>query len=481
MSPATRSRLLWLTAAVIVIGGGLLGARLWLGGYVVRSVLRMAGATEIRHGPVRGTPWQLEIEDLDFRLRSQSFSARRVTLRRDTWWEATLGDVRVEGAHLPVSLDDSEVNPLSWDTYEESGLGDEAVLPPFRTLDLAGELIVRLAAVPERAIAITLQGRPKSGTSWIGSLLAEGEGFRLAGNGALLRAGQELDFQVNSAELDLALWSAQIQRLVTLPGGPWKLGGRLTGVAEGKVTARRFAATARVSLRAGRIQAGARDVTASGADADLEFSDLWKLRTSSGKLHLAELRVGRLPFHDINADFGLWDGRQLKVARASAAALGGRVEVGPFSYRLDERAVNLELQVAGLRLAELLALTEGVEPRLSGRAGGKLALQIHDFGVQVTGGYLATEPGEASDLLVNAAAMLRAGAQLDGPTERLLRAAGRQNVLVRLDECRMDVRSADLPVGTAARCRVRGRVDDQPVDFTYHVNGTVERFWSVLR
>ncbi len=466
---------------MVMVVGGLVAARVWLGGYVVRSVLRMAGASEIRHGPVRGTPWLLEIEDLDFRVRSQSFSARRVTLRRDTWWEASLGDVRIEGARLPVSLDDSDVNPLSWDTYEEGGLGDEEVLPPFRSLDLAGELVVRLAAVPERTVAITLEGRPKSGTSWIGSLLAEAEGFRLAGNGALLRAGQELDFQVNSAELDLTLWSPQIQRLVSLPGGPWKLGGRLTGVAEGKVTARRFAATARVSLREGSMQAGARDVAASGAAADLEFSDLWKLRSSSGKLRLAELRVGRLPFHDVEADFGLWDGRQIKVARATAATLGGKVDVGPFSYGLDQRALDVELQVAGVRLAELLALTEGVTPRLSGRAAGNLALRIHDLGVQLTGGYLATEAGAAADLQVNAATLLRAGAVLDGATERLLRAAGNQNVLVRLDECRLDLRPAELPVGTSARCRVRGRVDDQPVDFTYHINGTVERFWSVLR
>jgi hypothetical protein len=128
-----------------------------------------------------------------------------------------------------------------------------------------------MTALPDMPVNIKLEGRPKSGVSWIGSLVADGPGFRLAGSGALLRAGQELEFQVHSSELDLGIWSRHIQRQVPVPGAPWQLEGKLTAVAEGNVTAKRFASTARVSLREGRMKVLTRDVEVRDADADLEI------------------------------------------------------------------------------------------------------------------------------------------------------------------------------------------------------------------
>lgn len=480
MTSASRSRLLWTLAALLAVGGGLLAARHWLGGYVVRSVLAMAGASQIRHGEVRGTPWRLEVEQLDFKVRRQSFSARRVVLVREKWWQASLGDVRVEGARMPVVLDGSDVEPGSWAVYDDGGLGDEAVQPPFRSLDLEGELVVRMATVPDMAVAVRLEGRPRTGTSWTGSLLAEAPGFRLAGGGSLLRAGQELDFQVHSAELDLGIWSRHLQRLVVLPGGPWTTGGTLTGVAEGKVTARRFAATARVSLRGGHMHAARQDVAAEGMEAELEFSDLWKLRTKSGNLRIAQLRAGRLTFDRLTADFGLWDGGQFSVTRAEAAALDGRIEAEPFRYQLDQRVLTLTLKPSGVEISRLLALTTGVTPRLAGRAGGELALRVQGDGVQITGGHLATEAGSPAELQVNAAAVLRSGARLDANSAQIFKSAGSQSVLIRLDALRLDVRPAGLPLGTSARLEARGVVDGRPVNLAHHINGALERYLAIM-
>lgn len=477
---ALRSRLTWIIAALLLAAGLFLGVRFWLGGYVVRSVLRMAGASEIRYEAVQATPWRVEIENLRFKIRTQSFAARRVTLDRDTWWMASLGNVRVEGANVPVVLDGSHVDPWNWSTYETGGLGDEPVPPPFQSLDLDGQLVVRMAKVPDMPIGVKLEGRPKSGTSWIGSLVAEGPGFRLAGGGSLLRAGQELDFQVHSAELDLAVWSRHIQRLVSLPGGPWDMGGRLTGVGEGKVTAKRFAATARVSLREGRMRAGREDIAATGAEADLEFSDLWKLRTKSGTLRIAELRIGRLPLRWVTADFGLWNGSQITVNQASATAFGGRVEAEGFRYQLNDRTVSLTLRASDVRVADLLALTAGVTPRLTGRVDGELPLRIHGEGVQINGGRLAIQPGTDAELQLSSSALLRSGVQMDDDTGRVFKAAGSASVVIRLDDLQFDLRPPGLPLGTSARARVTGTVDGAPVSFTYHVNGAVERYLRIL-
>lgn len=473
-----RSRQLWIALVLLVLAA--LAVRFWLGGYVVRSVIGMAGGTDIRFTQVRATPWRVVVEGLHFNVRSQQFAARRIAVDREHWWMASLGNVRVEGAQVPVTLDGSDVNPWQWSTYDEAGLGDEPVNLPFQSLDLDGELIVRMATLSDVPVAVKLEARPKGGASWIGSLVAEAPGFRLAGGGSLLRAGQELDFQVHSAELDLEKWSGQIQRLIPLPGGPWTMGGRLTGVAEGKVTAKRFAATARVSLRGGRMRAGTQDVEATGVEAELDFLDLWKLRTKSGELRLAELRVGRLPLRDVTADFGLWGGETLIVNSASFAALGGHATVQPFRYRLNLREVGATVEVENLDAAAALALSERVAVQLTGRFDGVLPVRIQENAVRLDRGQLALHPGTTGELRVNSAGLLRSGAIMPEETIGLLKTAGNESLAVRLGELRFDIRPADIPLGSSARLTAAGTTDRGPVSFVFNVNGPVEKYLRVL-
>lgn len=481
MTPAHRNRLFWLAGALVLAGGLWAAGRYWLGGYIVRSVLTMAGASHLRFAEVAGTPWRIEVRELEFNVKLQRFAARHVTLVRDKWWQASLGDVRVEQARAVFVLDGSDVNPWNWATYGEQGLGPETVQLPFRSIYVEGELVVRMATVPDQAIRLTLAGRPAGDAAWSGSLEAEGPGFSLAGSGSLLRAGQELDFQVHRASLDLGMWSRQIQRLIALPGAPWEMSGSLAGVGEGKVTARRFAATGRFNLRDGRMRAGTHDVAASGATAELEFSDLWKLRTKAGTLHLEQLRVGRLHLHDVVAGFGLWNGKEIRIQGATFAALGGTVAVEPFQYNLDDRQVALTLRPTGLSAAAMLALTQGAVPRLGGRFEGVLPLRFHGTGVQLaTGGSLSLAKGSAGELQVRASDLVRSGAVFDEATEMTLKAAGDQNVVIRLDQLQLDLRPPGLPLGTSARVTVAGRVDGQPVAFSYHVNGGIERYLRVM-
>ena len=82
-----------------------------------------------------------------------------------------------------------------------------------------------------------------------------------------------------------------------------------------------------------------RDIAVTGAEADLEFSDLWKFRTKSGELRLDELRVGRLPMRAVKVDLGLWDGKKVIVNAVEFRALGAVAETARQAQRIGRRVV----------------------------------------------------------------------------------------------------------------------------------------------
>jgi len=278
----------------------------------------------------------------------------------------------------------------------------------------------------------------------------------------------------------LKIWQGFIQRNLLLPDGPWEMSGRLTGVAEGHVTARRFAATARVSLRDGQMRAHTLDIVADGAEADLEFSDLWKFRTKAGRLRLRELRVGRLPLQDVRADIGLWGDQTLAVAGVEFNALGGRVTAAPFKYFLSQREVETTLQVDGVDLARLLELAPAVPAGISGRVGGSLPIRVQDSGVRLDPGYLVLQPGPSAKLECTATALVRSGATMPADTLAVLKTAGTKPLQLRLGAMRLDIRAPGLPLGCSAWLQVAGETPEGPVAFDLNVNGAIEKYLDIL-
>lgn len=480
MNLLSSKRLVWIAAAIIALAVGFLVVRPWLGGHAIRTALGMAGATEIRFRTVTARPSRVVVEDLEFRLQSQVFAARRFSLERPRWWRISLGRVQVEDARVTLTIDGSDTDPWAWSTFDGEAEPPEPMSLPVESLVLDGEVTVRAAGQPDQRVVVKLEGAPKGKSDWVGSLVADGPGFKLAASGTLQGWGTELDFQVQSAELDLKTWSGFIQRNLLLPGGPWEMGGRLTGTAEGHVTARRFAATARVSLREGRMRARTQDIAAEGAEADLEFSDLWKFRTKSGALRLRELRVGRLPLREVTADFGLWGAQALTVNAAAFNALGGRVGVAPFKYFLNQREMATTLQVEGLDLARLMELTTGVSVVVSGRVDGTLPLGIQEQGVRITTGHLILSPGTAAELQGNVTSLLRSGATLPEGSLEVLKNIGAKPLRLRLNELRLDIRPPGIPLGCSARVHAAGVTDDGPVTFDFNVNGAIEKHLIIL-
>jgi hypothetical protein len=475
----TPRRLVAVLATVLVLAVMGWVVRPWLGAYAIRVALGMAGATAIKFHPVAVSPWRVVVEDLQFRLQSEAFTARRLTLERPRWWRASLGQVRIEEARVTVSIDGSDSNPWSAPSFTGEADPAEPMSLPVESLVLNGEVTVRAAAQPDQRLTVKLEGAPKGKSDWVGTLVVEGEGVKLEAGGTLLAWGTELDFQVQRAELDLHTWQGFIQRNLLLPGGPWTLGGRLTGTAEGHVTGRRFAATARVSLREGRMRAATRDVTANGAEADIEFSDLWKFRTKSGQLRVQELRAGRLSLREVTADFGLWGAQTIAVNGAAFSALGGRAEVDPFKYYLNQREAAVSLRVENLEMSRILELAPGAGVTASGRVSGILPLQIQSTGVRLDAGHLALS-APAGELEYNAATLLRSGATISDGSLAVLKAAGSKPVRLRLDGMRLDIRQPDIPLGCSARAHVTGQTDDGPVEFDFNVNGAIESYLDVL-
>ncbi|HWA24848.1 MAG TPA: YdbH domain-containing protein [Lacunisphaera sp.] len=480
-SPARRTRKIWIALAIValVVAGGYF-LRPWLGNRVIRTALAMAGATEIRFRPVTATPGHVVVEDLEFRVQGQDFAAKRLTLVRPRWWRMTLGRVQVEGMRVAWTIDDSD-RPWDWSSPpRDDGGPAEPLGLPVESLALDGEVTVRAAGQPDQRVAVKLEGSPKGKLDWAGTLLMDGPGFKLAGAGTLLGLGTELDFEVQRAELDLEIWQGFIQRNLFLPGGPWQMGGRLTGVAAGHVTARRFAATARVSLRDGWMRAHTQDIAAAGAEAELEFSDLWKLRTKSGVLRLREMHIGRLALTDVSTDFGLWGAENVSIARSSFSALGGKAEVAPFKYVLRQPEVMTTLQVDGIDLARLKTLTTAGSTDITGRVGGSLPLRVHEFGVRIEpGAFLALQPAPA-ELGLDAVALVRSGARLSGGSMAVLRTLGDGPMHLQLEQLRLDIRPADLPLGCSARLHVAGETPAGRIEFDFDVNGTIERYADIL-
>jgi len=474
------SRLIGAVCILATLAAAVFFVRPWLASYLIRSALEMAGASEIKFRPITAIPSRVVVEDLEFRLHSQSFAARRLTLERARWWRMTLGRVRVEGARVVLTTDTTNAAFLDWPPSRDPDGPAEPLGLPVESLVLEGEITVRAAMQPDRQLTLKLEGAPKGKSDWVGSLVVDGPGFKLAGGGTLLALGTELDFQIHSAELDLQTWQGFIQRSLLLPGGPWQMGGRLTGVAEGHVTARRFAATARVSLREGWMHAGTQDISAAGAEADLEFSDLWKLRTKSGVLRIREMQVGRLALTDVTTDFGLRGAQTATVAGSRFALLGGHGEVSSFDYVIHQAEILTTLRVDGIDLARLQKLMADVSGDITGRVGGALRLRVNDYGVRVEpGAQLVLQPGPA-ELVLDVTMLARSGVALPPAGLMVLRTLGDGPVRLRLDELRLDVRPPDLPLGCSARLHVAGETTAGRLEFDFDVNGMIERYVEIL-
>ncbi|MBL9215980.1 MAG: YdbH domain-containing protein [Opitutaceae bacterium] len=482
--PLTLRRIV-LAAGALALGGLLLGvlARALLTGFAVRALLESAGASEIRFAVAQATPWRVEVADLDFRVRTQSFGAKRITLARDHWWSPTLGRVSVEQARVPLNLDGSDTNPWDWATYRNGQVSASPARLPVDEITVDGQLLVQAAALPEQALAVKARARLAGPGRWEVQAEAAGPGLALQAAGSYDLGQDALEFQVTEAALDLQPWQQFVQRLVVLPGGDWELAGRLTGRAQGRWAGSELAVGGEVALADGRVRYARRDVTAEGIEARLDIKDLPRLVTKPGTLRVREIRVGQLTLAALDAEVAFESRERIVVPRLSLAALGGTVAAEPFRYTLSQRVLEAAVTVDGISIEQVMALTRDLPAQATGRVDGRFPIRLDDSGLRLGTGWLALQPGVYAEVQFNATGLLTRGVAPGHPSYAVLKKIESGLLKLKIGELRLDIRPPDAPPGRTAQLHLTGSPVDPdvkaPVILDLNVNGPLEKLLNL--
>ena len=481
MSPSVTKRRLLVGSAVLaaLLLGAVLLARLALTHVAVSALLQLGGASDISFTITEASPWRVVVEDIGFQVRTQAFAAKRVSLTRAHWWSLSLGTVRVEQARVPVTIDGSDTNPWSWSTYQNGQAKVQPWQAPVEDLVLDGQLVVKAAATPSQELAVKLDAHQASPLVWTGHVMAEGPGLHVQGEARYDVGRDELAFKLPAVTLDLRDWQGFVQRLLLLPGGKWELEGKFSGSAEGRLAGKKLATSGTVRLREGRAVNPERAVLAEGIEADLEFTDFAQVVTKPGTLRIRELRAGQLVLRELEAELALGSADKVSVNRASFQALGGTVAVEPTNYFFSRRELETVVLVEGIDIEQVMALTQSLPARATGRVNGRFPVRIDDGGLRLGTGWLQLKPGVYGEIQFNANGLLTGGASPNSPSYAVLKKVESGLLKLKINELRLDIRPPNAPPGRSAQLHLAGEPVDPdvkaPVVLDLNVNGPLEK------
>lgn len=213
-----------------------------------------------------------------------------------------------------------------------------------------------------------------------------------------LDAAGELSWRLDSARLDLAVWSpvlasqigpewaqAALQGIVTAAGdGTWRRGG--------------WGGRGRIALTEVRVEDPARKVLFEGIAAELVFDDLAARRTPARQT--LRWRAGHFDTIALGAGelFFSIDGEQVTVEQASTKIWGGEVNLAAFGFSLRKMEMSLDARVVGIEVAALLPLLPPVLAEAEGRLDGSFTLRRDSSGFQIGAGRLALQGGQPAEL-----------------------------------------------------------------------------------
>lgn len=485
ISTSKKRRLFLFLAALIFVacGAGLL-ARLTLTEMAVSSLLKMSGASDVKFTVEEASPWKVVLEDIGFQIKTQLFAAKRISMARLHWWTPSLGVVRVEEAKLPWTIDGSDIDAQAWPVYKNPTVAHAPASLPVDEVHVDGQLVIRAADIRDQSLSVKLDARLVAKNSWAGKVDVTGPGLGAKGEIAYDLAKDQVSFNLPSLSLDLKPWQGFVQRVVVMPGGgTWETEGKFTGHAEGSLTGKKLVASGAVSLREGRVRYEAKDITAEGIEADLEFTDFDKMLTKPGAVRIRELRIGTFPLREISAEVALAGTEKFSVSSLSLKVLGGTASAEPFNYFPNLRELDAVVLADGISVEEIMGLTKDLPAKATGRVNGRFPVHIDDSGIRLGTGWLQLKPGVYAELQLQANGLLTGNLSAKSPSYAMLKKVESGLLKLKLDELRLDIRPPDAPPGRSAQLHISGSPVDPsvkaPITLDLNVNGPLEKLLNL--
>ncbi|HEY4247217.1 MAG TPA: YdbH domain-containing protein [Lacunisphaera sp.] len=482
MTSAVKKHRLFLFFAVfafVALGVGLL-ARLTLTEMAVSSLLKMSGASDVKFTVEQASPWKVVLGNIGFQVKTQLFAAKHISMTRLHWWTPSLGVLRVEEAKLPLTIDGSDVDARAWPVYKNSTIAHVPASLPVDEVHVDGQLVIRAADVPDQSLTVKLDAYLVAKNSWTGNIEVAGPGLGAKGEIGYDLAKDQVSFNLPSLSLDLKPWREFVQRAVVMPGGgTWDTEGKLTGHAQGRLAGKKLVASGGVGLREGRVRYEARDITAEGIEADLEFTDFDKMLTKPGMVRIRELRVGAFPLRELSAEVALASGEKISVSSLSVKVLGGTASTEPFKYFPNLRELDAVVLVNGISVQGIMGLTKDLPARATGQVNGRLPVHLDDSGIRLGTGWLQLKPGVYAELQLQTNGLLTGNLSEKSPGYSVLKKIESGVLRLKLDELRLDIRPPNAPPGRSARLLISGSPVDPtvkaPVTLDLNVNGPLEK------
>ncbi|HVU15640.1 MAG TPA: YdbH domain-containing protein [Candidatus Didemnitutus sp.] len=470
-----------------IVAGLVLGwlLRYQLTAFAVRSGLERAGAGDIEFTIIGVSPWSVEVANLGFRIRNQSFAADRVSIARAHWWQSNLGTILISGAKIPLIVDGSDLNPRAWPSYSGT---DALTGPPVLPADhfsIDGVITVKAADVADREVQLHLDATlmhpvdaPVADKNWMGHVRLVADGLEVAADGNLAPSGRG-EFHTTALAVDLKSWQEIIQRLGVIPGGPWQVDGKGSGSLVGTWQDRKWTLSGSVHLAGLDVRNDARNVAVLGASADFAVLDFLKFRTQPGTIQVRELRAGDFSASDLSFQITFANVNTLQVAQAKLSTLGGSLSAEPFTYQLNKNELDATVVADGLDVEQILSLSKNLSGAAVGRVGGRLPLRIDSAGVRFGTGWLALKPGLRAEVTLRSAGLLTTGVATSSPSYAVLKKIETGLTRLKVSEMRLDVRPPNAPPGRTAELHLVGEPVDPnlkaPITLDLNVNGPVEQ------
>ncbi|MEO6994171.1 MAG: YdbH domain-containing protein [Lacunisphaera sp.] len=483
-APKKRRLFLFFAAFAFVVLGAGLWARLTLTEMAVSSLLKSSGASDVKFTVEQASPWKVVLGNIGFQVKTQLFAAKRISMARLHWWTPSLGVVRIEEAQMPVTIDGSDVDARAWTVYKNPTLAHAPASLPVEEVHVDGQLVIRAADTPDQALTVKLDAHLIAKNSWAGKIEVTGPGLGAKGDLGYDLAKDQVSFNLPSLSLDLKPWEGFVQRVVVMPGGgTWDMEGKLTGHAEGNLNGKKLLASGAVSLRDGRVRDDAKDITAEGIEADLEFTDFDKMLTKPGAVRIRELRVGAFPLREISAELAFAGTEKISISSLSLKVLGGTASTEPFNYFPNLRELDAVVLADGISIEEIMGLTKDLPAKASGRVNGRFPIHIDDSGLRLGTGWLQLKPGVYAELQLQANGLLTGNLSENSPSYGVLKKVESGLLKLKLDELRLDIRPPNAPPGRSAQLRISGSPVDPnvkaPITLDLNVNGPLEKLLNL--